>query len=510
MNSVILKNIGSNWAGMGVAVLVAFFMMPFVLMKLGTIGYGFWALLQSVFSFKVLLDLGLRSSLIRFLAKSYAENDGLLASQIFNVGLVIYSIIGGVITFISFGLGVYFPSLFDIASIDHQTVLFAVILVGASFGLYFPSAVFNAVLTGHQRYDLMNLAQIGNLLIRTVLIVFFLNRGYGIVSVALATLLGTIANLFLEIYFSKKIYPPLRIKFSHWDWSTVKLLGTHGIFSFILIGSRGILTNSGIVLVGAFIGPAAVTVYSIGVTLTTYATQIVNGITATLAPAASALDAKKSGQKLIDLSLNSAKLILITGYSILITYLISGDLFISLWLGDEYRVGYAPLILLSFCWAIFYLQSPFLGILTGLSRHKIPAFLMLGEVCLSISLGVALVQRDGMLGVAWGALFAGIITGISSLLYGLRVLEVSILTYLRRTLLPALLALIPFGCTLTMLPILYQPTGLLEYFSQVILSLLIMGCFLPWLGLDSQEREKILNFSYVVFEPYLSKRFIKK
>jgi O-antigen/teichoic acid export membrane protein len=510
VNSVILKNIGSNWVGMGVSLLIAFFMMPFLLMQLGPIRYGFWTFLQSVVSFSIFLDLGIRSSLVRYLAKAYAEKNQLFASQVFNVGLILYSIIGGVIILVTFGAGKYFPIFFEVESIDHQTVFYAVVLVGTSVGLSFPSAIFSAVLTGQQRYDLMNIAQICGILVRSIFFVWGLRNGFGILALAFATLLGTIVHLLLDIYFSKQVYTALCVKFSQWDWSIVKILSNHGFFSFIIVGSRGILTDAGIVLVGLFLGPAAVTVYSIGASLTNYANQLVSGITTTLTPAASALDANNSSQKLIKLSLNSAKLILLIGYSILITYLVSGDIFISLWLGKQFAVAYTPLILLSFCWAFFYLQSPFLVILIGLSRHKVPALLMLVQAFLSVGLGVFLVQTNGIPGVAWAAFIASVFTNSISMLYGLRALGVSFLTYLRKTLFPALLGLIPFGVTLTLLTNFYQPVGLFGYFSQITASMVTMGILLPWLGLDSQERGKILQLGHDVLERHLPQRFSKK
>ncbi len=485
---------------MGANVLVAFFMMPFVLHRLGDIGYGFWVFLQSTVSFMFLLDFGVRSSLTRYLAKYFAENDDIEANRVFNIGLLSYSLICLLIVGASFVFGLVFQDVLPVNGIDAWVVFWTVLLVGASVGLNFPAAVFNAILTGHQRYDLMNLAQIISLGIRTGLIVIGLSLGYGLVAISLSTFLGSGLVLFLNFLFARKIYPPLIIRFTSWEWTTVKRLANHGLFSFIALGAMRLLTDAGIVLVGVFIGPAAVTIYSIGVSLTTYANQLVSGITTTLTPAASALEAKKDWENLVDLCLSSAKFILLIGFTILLTYIISGDTFISLWLGKEYALSYTPLVLLSLSWGFYYLQNAIFVILIGLSKHKIPALLMLGQAVLNVSMGFYFVQQVGMIGVAWGALIAsGVMNGLS-LRYGLSKLGISGRQYFVKTLVPAFLGLLPFAISLITISFLFEPNNLLTYFIQVFVSLFMACMCLPWLTLNPMEWERVLKVLYGLME----------
>ena len=66
-------NVGMNWASMAVNMVVPFFLMPFVVRHLGPVGYGVWILAVSTVSYLNLLDLGLRSAIIRFVSKSTTE-----------------------------------------------------------------------------------------------------------------------------------------------------------------------------------------------------------------------------------------------------------------------------------------------------------------------------------------------------------------------------------------------------------------------------------------------------
>ena len=55
-------------------------------------------------------------------------------------------------------------------------------MVGASVSLSFPLGVFGGMLEGLQRFYILNWTSIGATLARAALIVYFLNRGYGLLS----------------------------------------------------------------------------------------------------------------------------------------------------------------------------------------------------------------------------------------------------------------------------------------------------------------------------------------
>src|SRR5215471_18806797 len=72
--SQILKNVGSSWFALGVSVLVGIFLSPYILHRLGDTAFGLWILIFSATGYYGLFDLGIRSSVIRYVAK-YSAND---------------------------------------------------------------------------------------------------------------------------------------------------------------------------------------------------------------------------------------------------------------------------------------------------------------------------------------------------------------------------------------------------------------------------------------------------
>jgi O-antigen/teichoic acid export membrane protein len=497
-----LRNVVSNWTAMFINIAVAFFMMPFVINELGNIGYGFWALLQSLISYMFLLDFGLRSSLNRHLAKFYAQGNHRQANQVCNAGLMIYLTVGLAVLATSCVLAGTFQWFFAFPELDSTTIIWVVILIGSSVALRFPAAVFDAILTGLQRYDLMNIAATLSLLVRTALVLLSLKLGYTLLAMALATFLASLLNLLLSYTLAARVYPAMRFDFSIPDMSIIKVLAHHGLYAYILIGATRLITDAGNVILGAFVGAAAVTFYSIAASLTTYATNVISGISTTIPPAASDLEGKGDHEGLKALCIRGTKFVLLAGLPVLLTFILSGDTFIRLWVGEDFYASYPPLVLLSIAWAFNYLQSAAACVLIGLSRHKMAAWLVLAQAILNLGLSLFLVRPMGMLGVAWGALIASVLMNLVFQVHALHLLGVSIKRFLGQAIVPAVIALIPFALVLEWLVSSFPPSGLFTYFLQVAFAMGSMLIFLPWIGLNRRERHLVWgNLSHYRLSP---------
>ena len=65
----VLKNVGSSWSSLGANILVGVFLSPYIVHRLGDEAYGVWVLIFSLTGYYGLFDLGIRSSIVRYVAK---------------------------------------------------------------------------------------------------------------------------------------------------------------------------------------------------------------------------------------------------------------------------------------------------------------------------------------------------------------------------------------------------------------------------------------------------------
>src|ERR1700722_1949516 len=89
----ILKNVGSSWFALGVNILVGVFLSPFILHRLGDAPFGIWVLIFSLTGYYGIFDVGIRSSIVRYVSKYTATHDLEEVSGIINSAMFIYTFV---------------------------------------------------------------------------------------------------------------------------------------------------------------------------------------------------------------------------------------------------------------------------------------------------------------------------------------------------------------------------------------------------------------------------------
>jgi O-antigen/teichoic acid export membrane protein len=147
------KNVSATWLSPAVHAGVGFFLSPFVVHRLGDEGFSLWVLVFSVTGYYGLLDLGIRASIVRYVAKFAATKDEEQLTKFLSTSLVFYVAIALVVLFLT-ALGyLYLSVLFRIPSNLLGTIRVLFLLSGAGIALSFPLNVFAAVLDGLQKFS---------------------------------------------------------------------------------------------------------------------------------------------------------------------------------------------------------------------------------------------------------------------------------------------------------------------------------------------------------------------
>src|ERR1700752_3241493 len=108
----ILKNVSSSWFSLGVNVVTGFILSPFIVHHLGDEAFGLWILIFSVTGYYGLFDLGIRSSIVRYVAKYSATDEHEELNRLVNTAMFSYSGIGAVTMAITTVATYYVNSIF--------------------------------------------------------------------------------------------------------------------------------------------------------------------------------------------------------------------------------------------------------------------------------------------------------------------------------------------------------------------------------------------------------------
>ncbi|MBP1747634.1 MAG: hypothetical protein H6Q52_173 [Deltaproteobacteria bacterium] len=107
-------------------------------------------------------------------------------------------------------------------------------------------------------------------------------------------------------------------------------------------------------------------------------------------------------QKLL---VNGTKYSMMVVLPIAVSYVVIGDIFLSLWIGPKYAIaGYGVLIILTIAMTANISQHVSIQILQGIAKHGSMAYVTILEAAANIVLSLILVKHYGIIGVAIGML----------------------------------------------------------------------------------------------------------
>src|SRR5207302_9345570 len=110
----VLKNVGSRWSSLGANILVGVFLSPYIVHRLGDEAYGVWVLIFSLTGYYGLFDLGIRSSIVRYVAKYSATKDYDQLNRLVNTAMFSYGAIGLICLAITFAGTYYVDAWFHV------------------------------------------------------------------------------------------------------------------------------------------------------------------------------------------------------------------------------------------------------------------------------------------------------------------------------------------------------------------------------------------------------------
>jgi O-antigen/teichoic acid export membrane protein len=398
----IIKNVSSSWFALGVNILVGVFLSPFILHRLGNTAYGLWVLAFSVTGYYGLFDLGIRSSIIRYVSTYTATSDQGALSRLINTSLAVYTAIGIVAMVATVVVSAYVGSLFRMPADFLPTAKVLFLLVGSAVALGFPAGVFGGILEGLNRFYFVNLTNLVSTLVRAVLIVFALHHGYGLLTVAVITVTLPLLGSAVRAAIVLRILP-LRFGWSYIDKGSFREIAHYSSISFILMIAYKLRFKTDEVVISTFLSVAAVTFFSNGDRLVDYTTEVVSSLAQIFVPMSGQSDAKGDMTHLRKILVAGNRACAFIVFPITATLIILGKSVITAWVGPRYVAASYPVMLALLIPSTFSLaQAASPRILYGMARHKSLAWVTGMEGIANLILSIVLIRPFGIVGDALG------------------------------------------------------------------------------------------------------------
>jgi len=478
------RSVVLNWIALAVSIGVAFFLSPYVVHRLGNIGYGIWTLVNSMIAYMSLLDLGLRGAVTRFVSRYHAQGEHLESSRALSAALWFRFGVALLVIVSTLTLSRVVLSTFHIPPEMQKATQWTIVVTGTSFAITMVFGVFGGVLAALHRFDLLSGVTVFQTLLRASGIVWLLKSGHGILGLAFWELfVVALANITVTT-LALRVYPELHIIFRRPGSAMVRKLWGYSSFVVLFNICAQVIYYTDNIVVGAFVSAGAVTFFTIAGGLLEYARQAVSALGNVLFPLASSLDVQGRQDELRRLLIQGTQATLLISLPIQVALFFRGHTFISLWVGDDYAAisgRVLHILLIAHAFAIANYTS--YNIVCGLGKHRPVAMIATVEAAANLVLSVILVRRIGLEGVAWGTVIPSLALQLFFWPpYISKVLKVPVRKYVCDGWLRSGVAVTPFAFACYVADYAWKATGMLHFFIQMIVLLpaLLLGvivCF---------------------------------
>ncbi len=486
----------SNWLGLFVTGLINLILTPILIHRLGDFHYGIWILVFSVVSYYGLLDLGMYTTALRFVARARGEGDRQRLDQVLANSLAITSVLA-VVAMLVTGLLVWLvPHFFGLSGVSRHLFRSVLLLLGMSVAITSLSQMLGNYLCGLDRFELFNLARIVCSILRAFMMLLALKWGQGLTGLAWATLIASLISLPLHWYLIRRADPLLTIQKSHASWSRIRELMGFGFFSFLTtVGNYGRFYLDSLVI-ARVLTVALITPFSIAGQIVEYFRVIVQGVMSPMITSFSSMVGKKCNlEGLQEGLLKTTRFTSLLSLFVGSLLLLNGQMFIRLWVGDRFLQSYGPLAILTIAYTIMLAQVPSNAVLYALNRHRVMAAWTLGEGLANVALSVYLARNHGLVGVALGTAIPMVfVTALVQPCYVLRQLRLSAWTYLSRAVARATAVAAVFFVLSQLGGSVGSTSGLLVLTCRVVWQSILFLLLAFFLGLTGEDRRLCLDY----------------
>ena len=415
-------------------------MTPFVIKMLGDSEYGLFALIGAFVGYLSILDLGLTNAIVRFVAQYRTQKDKKSLENFLAISLIIYSVISLAVALLGIAMYANLDTLFgDTLTLEQMgkaKIMFLIFIFNIAITL--PGGTFTGICHGYEHFVFPRLLSIVKYIVRTILVVIILYQGSDAIGLVILDSILNILFISATAYYAL-VKLSVKIKLHNFKKSILKEVFSYSIWIFIFGLVYQFQWRTGQVILGTTTNTVTVGIYAVGVTLGLYFLTLGNVINGFILPkAVQSIYNNNSAKILTKEMIKVSRVTMIVLFYILGGFLILGQEFVILWVGETYKESWFVALLIMVAFVIPISQGYAHAILEAKKMMRFKSLTSLILTTIGIILGGYLSTIYGLKGIIYGIFGALIILQVIVLFYYQLKLELNMQHYFTKALLPFL------------------------------------------------------------------------
>ncbi len=432
----LLRAAASGYVAQGVALVTAFLLTPLVLHHVGPTHFGLWVLVGALVSYGSLLDLGISSAVVKYVAEYRAQDKPDAAHAVVATALRVYALLGLAVVVVAVVVAPLVPAVFDVPEGDRDLAVWLTVVAGVGVGVGIPFSTPRAVLRGAHRFDLANVMAVAATLLTAAGTVAMIILDRGILAIVAVSVVVTIVLQPLSVLLVRRAVPDVG-----YGWRGARRDAVRPIMGFsssvwTMQVAGQLLGRSGPVIIGLTLPVSAVTPYALAQRLAQAAYMSIAELPKLLMPLSTEVHVRRDRAALRGVFLASTRVTLAVGAAVATTVAVLGSELLEVWVGADYAVYGTLVALLALTVVTDAINLPAVNVLLGMGHHRPLAAIAIGAGLANVALAFVFVFPWGLTGVAAAMLVARIAALLVQTPYAGRSLGLGLTEILRRSLAP--------------------------------------------------------------------------
>lgn len=477
-------------------IIVGIVFVPFLLKSLGDNEYGLYKLMMSTASYLSVLDFGIGGTITRYVIKFRTENKRKEEENFLAMGFLIYGILAIFVMVLAAGISLLIPTIYSVSipaeQFRYAQIIFLLICGHTAVSLF--NHAYNGLLLAYEKYTYQKITNIIKVVLRVLLLVFLLlDFGYGIV-IALVDLGLSIALIVINAVYSK-CRLKCRIKLHKWDISVAKEAGVFTLAILIQSVINQFNSNVDNIVLGIYVSTAVVAMYSLALQLFNMYCSLSTAVSSIYLPSISrAVFAGESDDEITERIIKPSRIQLAVLLLALTGFVLLGQSFITVWVGDEYMQVYFLGCILMTTATIELSQNTITAILKAKNKLHGKTLILAASTLVNVILTVLLVPVWGTFGAVVGTAFSLVFGyGVALNLYYHFKININMKMYYKKTyggiLTAAILACLA-GIPVSMF---INTDGWLGFALKAVIYVVIYALAIYLVGLNKDEKQVCHN-----------------
>ncbi len=398
----LLGNALTGWVALAINIVIAFWLTPFVISALGREGFGIWTVIGTVIGYYGLLNLGVESAVMRYVAKFSNQGRTRDLNETVNTASVGFLVVAVVIILFSLLAADMIRTFFNLTATSAMEFKRVLVILSFAALATLLGGLQNAILRAYERFDWANGLTVVGTSMRAVFTVAFLNAGWGLTGVAIANLLALAIRMIVQAIVCARLFPEIQLAPRYVSRRAARYLYKYGFSTFLIVIGDQLRFNLDNAVIARMVNVEAVAVFAVAAQIVRYLKQIVVTGAGVLAPRLAALDAERDQAGIVRLFLKATTATSLFTVGVSLITIVLGGRFIRFWVGDGFAEAIPVLWLLAVVHGLALCQNPTISLLYAINKHRYNAIVTVGEGIANLVLSLLLVRSYGILGVALG------------------------------------------------------------------------------------------------------------